>query len=186
MASPLVRSIVVKSTVTLPVAGTVGTFTPFINTNNVIGVKSGRTAAAGGCDVMAMTFRQGSTTRVLYVVILGQRGGNLLGPAGDAALALADSAVGHQLSLVFPSAERVATIGWASHVTPVQLAQRHEIWWWAAQGPLSLSVALKHFTSTIRRGQLVGWLVVRGPATYRFALVAGATVSAPTLWQRLR
>ncbi len=93
MESPLVRSIVIQSEVTLPVAGTLGTFTPYVGIDHVIGVKSGRTDAAGGCDVMAMTFVQGGQTRIIYAVVLGQRGGALLGPAGDAALALSESAI---------------------------------------------------------------------------------------------
>ena len=47
MKSPLVRAIVDQTSVTLPVAGTVSSFTPFVGVDNVIGVKSGRTAAAG-------------------------------------------------------------------------------------------------------------------------------------------
>jgi hypothetical protein len=79
MKSPLVRSIVDQPSVTLPDAGTVDSFTPYVGTDNVIGVKSGRTVAAGGCDVMAMTFKFGATTRTLYAVVLGQEGGDLLG-----------------------------------------------------------------------------------------------------------
>src|ERR1019366_2573588 len=64
MKSVLVRSIVIQPSVTLPVAGTVASFTPYVGIDNVIGVKSGRTAEAGGCDVMAMTFPEGSSTKV--------------------------------------------------------------------------------------------------------------------------
>ena len=60
---------------TLPFAGTEPSFTPDVGIDNVIGVKSGRTQAAGGCDVMAMTFHDGSTTHVAYAVVLGQHGG---------------------------------------------------------------------------------------------------------------
>ncbi len=186
MKSPLVRSIVIMPSVTLPVAGTVNSFTPFVGTDNVIGVKSGRTDAAGGCDVMAMTFQQGTSTRVLYAVVLGQRGGNLLAPAGDAALALATSAVANQLDRVFAKGSIVATVGWGSEVVPVALAHERQVFWWAAEKRLPLSLQMKHLTTTVRRGELVGWLVVRGLSTHRFALVAQGTVSPPSLWQRLR
>ena len=61
MKSPLVRSIVDQTSVTLPFAGVEDSFTPDVGIDNVIGVKSGRTLAAGGCDVMAMTFQDGTT-----------------------------------------------------------------------------------------------------------------------------
>ncbi|NNN03911.1 MAG: D-alanyl-D-alanine carboxypeptidase, partial [Acidimicrobiaceae bacterium] len=48
MGYPLVRAIVDQSSVTLPVAGTLSTYTPFVGVDHVIGVKSGRTNAAGG------------------------------------------------------------------------------------------------------------------------------------------
>ncbi len=93
MTSALVRSIVIQTSVVLPVGGVENSFTPDVGMDDVIGVKSGRTLAAGGCDVMAVTFQDGDATRVLYAVVLGQQGGDLLTPAGEAALALADSAV---------------------------------------------------------------------------------------------
>ncbi len=99
MKSPLVRSIVAQTSVTLPVAGTVGSYTPYVGVDHVIGVKSGRTLAAGGCDVMAMQFLDGAQLHTAYAVVLDQRGGNLLGPAGDAALALAQSAVAGERTL---------------------------------------------------------------------------------------
>ncbi|MEI6855598.1 MAG: hypothetical protein WCK12_05895, partial [Acidimicrobiaceae bacterium] len=40
MQSPLVRSIVTQSSVVLPVAGKVNSYTPYVGTNDVIGVKS--------------------------------------------------------------------------------------------------------------------------------------------------
>lgn len=186
MASPLVRSIVIQTEVTLPVAGTLGTFTPYVGIDHVIGVKSGRTDAAGGCDVMAMTFVQGGQTRVIYAVVLGQRGGDLLGPAGDAALALSNSALANRLDHVFVRQSRVGRIGWGTHQSDVVLAKRSDAYWWASQGHLSIHVVTGHFSGSIRRGQRVGWLVVRGLRTQRLELVARRSVYAPSIWQRLR
>ena len=59
MTSALVRSIVIQTSVVLPVGGVENSFTPDVGMDNVIGVKSGRTLAAGGCDVMAVTFQDG-------------------------------------------------------------------------------------------------------------------------------
>ena len=186
MQSPLVRAIVGQPSVTLPVAGTVGSYTPFVGTDNVIGVKSGRTSAAGGCDVMAMTFAQGSSSEVLYSVVLGQRGGDLLGPAGDAALALARSALGLEHHVVLPQGAPVATVGWGAHVVRVGPERTQHLWWWSRTGALALTVHLFRITHAVHRGEVVGWLVVRGITTGRVALTASASLTAPTLWQRLR
>jgi D-alanyl-D-alanine carboxypeptidase (penicillin-binding protein 5/6) len=185
MKSALVRSIVAQTSVTLPVAGTLGTFTPYLGTDDVIGVKSGRTTAAGGCDVMAMTFRQGTSTRVLYAVVLAQRGGDLLGPAGDAALALADSALDNERQHYF-STSAVGTLGWGAHAVKFALARSHVVSWWSTRTSLKVSLRMKRFTTEIRRGEFVGWLVVHGTKSYRFALRAQGTASPPSLWQRLR
>ena len=186
MRSPLVRSLVMLPSVTLPIAGTVNSYTPYVGSDNVIGVKSGRTLAAGGCDVMAMTFPRGASNGVLYAIVLGQRGGDLLGPAGTAALALADSALRLQHRVVLGRGSVVAHVGWGSQRTAVVLTASHTVSWWSAQGTLPVSVQLRRFTSTIHRGDEVGWLVVRGVSVQRFALSAQSTVSPPTLWQRLR
>ena len=186
MKSPLIRSIVLMPSITLPVAGTVTSFTPFIGTDNVIGVKSGRTDAAGGCDVMAMTFKEGASTRVLYAVVLGQRGGNLLGPAGIAAFNLATSARANELDHYFVKGARFATLGWGSDRAAVGLRSGQHVWWWAGAKRLPLTLVMKRPSTSVRRGQLVGWLVVHGATTHRFALVAERTVSPPSLWQRLR
>jgi len=186
MASPVVRSIVIQPTVTLPVAGTLNTFTPYVGVDHVIGVKSGRTDAAGGCDAMAMTFDQGGQTQIIYAVVLGQRGGDLLGPAGDAALALSNSALANRLDHVFVRDSAVGRIGWGVRQSEVVLARGGDVYWWASQGHLSVHFMIKHLSGDIRRGQLVGWMVVHGVRTQRFELVARRAVSAPSIWQRLR
>ncbi|HUY17078.1 MAG TPA: hypothetical protein VMV11_05905 [Acidimicrobiales bacterium] len=186
MKSPLVRSIVVQPSVTLPVAGTVASFTPYVGVDNVIGVKSGRTTEAGGCDVMALTFRDGTSTKVLYAVVLGQRGGDLLGPAGAAALALANSAVASQLHHTFVKGRAIGEIAYAGRRVGFGLTRQREVWWWPAQQALSVSVHVRRFTSSIRRGEVVGFLTVKGVKTQTFTLRALGDLSPPTLLERLR
>lgn len=184
MKSPLVRGIVDQVNVNLPVAGIVSSFTPYVGEDNVVGVKSGRTVAAGGCDVMAMTFQQGGHTHIVYTVVLGQRGGDLLGPAGAAALALSTSALANRVVLKFTAGRTLGWVGWGSHVAPYAVASDHQVWWWAQRSKVPLVAHFKVFTRTIRRGDVVGWLDVPG-LTHRLKLVARRTASPPTLWQRV-
>jgi D-alanyl-D-alanine carboxypeptidase (penicillin-binding protein 5/6) len=88
---PIVDQIVALTHVTLPFNGVVESYTPLIGVANVVGVKSGFTNLAGGCEVMAVKVTIGANTFLTYAVVLGQRGWNALNVAGDAALALSRS-----------------------------------------------------------------------------------------------
>ena len=187
MKSPLVRAIVDQPSVTLPEAGTVNSFTPYVGTDNVIGVKSGRTAQAGGCDVMAMTFEQGSTTQTLYAVVLGQEGGDLLGPAGDAALALANSALATTFPR-YPTSLRVVvrgSVGWGASRATFKVYERFAIRWADRRRTVPVTLTMDRLTGPIRREQIVGWLEIHSPTPRRIALVARSGASPPTLWQRI-
>lgn len=188
MRSPLIRSIVDQASVTLPVAGTVESFTPYVGTNNVIGVKSGRTSEAGGCDVLAMTFRLGSKTKTLYAVVLGQEGGNLLGPAGSAALSLARSALESQLphSHEFLHTKSLGNIGWGARRVSFGVSANSQVSWSHSQRILRVSLQMKRLKSAIHQGETVGWLIVHAATTRRLALTAQGNASPLSLWQRLR
>jgi D-alanyl-D-alanine carboxypeptidase (penicillin-binding protein 5/6) len=186
MRSPLVRSIVIQPSITLPDAGTVTSFTPYVGVDNVIGVKSGRTVQAGGCDVMAMTFVEGGTTHVLYSVVLGQEGGDLLGPAGDAALALAKSAAADRVHYTIEKDRALGEISWGDRHVAIGVTSSHELWWWPARGRLSVRLRVRTFTSPIRRHEIVGVLDVRGAVRASFTLRALGPLSPPTLLERLR
>ena len=90
-AEPIVRAIVTLPEVALPGAGVVSSYTPFVGEGGVIGVKSGFTGAAGGCDVMAINFVVGTQMVTAYAVVLGDHGPNPIVGSGVAALALARS-----------------------------------------------------------------------------------------------
>lgn len=87
-AEPIVDQIVTLTHVSLPDNGVVISYTPLVGTANVVGVKSGFTNAAGGCDVMAVKVTIGANTFLTYAVVLGEHGSDVLGKAGSAALAL--------------------------------------------------------------------------------------------------
>jgi serine-type D-Ala-D-Ala carboxypeptidase (penicillin-binding protein 5/6) len=185
MQSPLVRSIVIQPSVTLPFAGNEPSFTPYVGIDNVIGVKSGRTQEAGGCDAMAMTFQDGSVTHVAFVVVLGQRGGDLLTPAGNAALALADSAVAGRVHYTLLAGRALGEIAYPSVRVGYGLTSSHELWWWPAQR-IYVRVHTRRFSGTVRRGEVVGTLVLSGAVSHTYVLRAFGDLSPPSLLQRLR
>lgn len=186
MRSPLVRAIVDQSSVTLPVAGTVGSYTPYVGIDNVVGVKSGRTDAAGGCDVMAMTFTLHGQTQLAYAVVLGARGGDLLGPAGDAALALEQSVLNSQTSLDLGAGAVVGTLGWGNRRANVVVSSPLALVWFTALHSANIAVTIDTERHAVVPGQVVGWLSVNEGTTHRVALTVARRVSPPSLFERLR
>lgn len=184
MRSPLVRTIVDQTEVDLPVVGFVNTFTPLVGINDVVGVKSGRTTAAGGCDVMAVAYRLNGRRHLIYAVVLGQRVGNVLVDAGDAAYALATSAEASQADVVFAKGDVLGTIGFGADVVPFGLARSSPVYWWDQHNYHPLQLRLRHLGDTIHRGEVVGWIEVHG-VEKPVPLVALRSVAAPTLWHRI-
>ena len=118
VSEPIVRSIVALTQVALPVAGVVGSYTPLIGNYGVIGVKSGFTNPAGGCDVMAINVVFHRIVVTTYAVVLGQHGSNPLALAGEAALALSRSLRSSLAYVVTSSGDQVRWIGWLGDVVP--------------------------------------------------------------------
>jgi D-alanyl-D-alanine carboxypeptidase (penicillin-binding protein 5/6) len=186
MQSAEVRAIVDQSSVTLPVAGTLGSYTPYVGLDNVVGVKSGRTDAAGGCDVMAMTFTVDGTTELAYAVVLGARGGDLLGPAGDEALALEQSVLRSEKSLWIPAGTVVGTLGWDNQRVKVVVKDHLELSWFTALHAANVKLHIDAETKPVQPGEVVGWLNVNEGVGYRVPLTVKHRVAALSLFQRLR
>ncbi len=91
MTSPAFASLVNRTSITLPVAGTITSYTPLIGVQGVIGVKSGFTSQAGGCDVVAVVRRSHRLPVLILGAVVGQQGPNVLNLAGTQALALANA-----------------------------------------------------------------------------------------------
>ena len=188
MQYSLVRHIVSQPSVTLPVAGTLSTYTPLLGVDHVVGVKSGRTSAAGGTDVLAMRFALTSTTSALaYAVVLGAQGGDLITPAGDDALRLAQQALSGQRSLRLRTGTPLATYGWpGSTTTFVTSAPLSFTYWpqWSSSWPI-LGIALASRTRALSAHSTVGELLA--PLTReRVGLLSTSAVTPPSWWQRLR
>jgi D-alanyl-D-alanine carboxypeptidase (penicillin-binding protein 5/6) len=93
MRLPVFASIVATPSVTLPVAGTVHSTNRLLGYNGFAGVKTGSTAAAGGCFAFrAIRWIDGKRTTITGVV-LGQPG---LGAAFATADAMVDRITGHR------------------------------------------------------------------------------------------
>lgn len=185
MQWPVVANIVQQTTVTLPGAGTVGTYTPLLGVNGVVGIKSGRTSQAGGCDALALRRTVNGTTFLTFAVVLSQHGGDVLAAAGNAAYALADSAAAQVVGRTWVKGQRVGSVGWPGFSQPLVVGTTVSALWLASQsesatyGPLAPAT---HYA----KGDVVGTLILSGPAPRVVSLVAGGDVSPPSWWERLR
>jgi D-alanyl-D-alanine carboxypeptidase (penicillin-binding protein 5/6) len=107
---------IVDQIVALPYNGVVQSYTPLIGQHGVVGVKSGFTDPAGGCDVMAVRVTVAGETFNTYAVVLGQQSSNPLGLAGNVALALSRSLRSSIRSVRTPSGVKVEWTGPAADV----------------------------------------------------------------------
>jgi serine-type D-Ala-D-Ala carboxypeptidase (penicillin-binding protein 5/6) len=109
MAEPTFRAIVSMSSVTLPVAGLLHSYTPFVGTNGVIGVKSGFTSQAGGCDILAIEPTVGGQQLLVLAAVTGEKTGAVLAEAGLQALHVATVAASSLVAV--PLAPGGAAVG---------------------------------------------------------------------------
>jgi serine-type D-Ala-D-Ala carboxypeptidase (penicillin-binding protein 5/6) len=94
MRVPVFASIVATPSATLPVAGTVHNTNALLGYNGFVGVKTGSTAAAGGCFAFrAIRWIDGKRTTITGVV-LGQPGHNKVAAGLEAAEATVDRIAG--------------------------------------------------------------------------------------------
>jgi D-alanyl-D-alanine carboxypeptidase (penicillin-binding protein 5/6) len=96
MRLPVFASIVATASATLPVAGTVHNTNTLLGHDGFVGVKTGSTAAAGGCFAFrAIRLIDGKRTTITGVV-LGQPGHDRIAAGLAAANAVVDRIAGHR------------------------------------------------------------------------------------------
>jgi serine-type D-Ala-D-Ala carboxypeptidase (penicillin-binding protein 5/6) len=187
MTDPVFAALVQQSSITLPVAGTISTYTPLLGVDGVIGVKSGFTTAAGGCDVLAVERPVHGVPTLLLAAVTGQQGPAVLAQAGLHGLALVSAmtplvgatAVLHQGAVVAHVSEAGKTVS-AQGAAPVSL-----LTWPGAKATMVFHPD-RHLTDRARRGAVVGSVDVSmgtQHATVRVRLQQD--VPQPTMAQRL-
>ena len=97
LRDPTFASIVTMSSVSLPLGGVEGSYTPLLpgepgGNPAVVGVKSGFTDAAGGGDVLALKQNVGGHSVIVLAAVTGQETADVLATAGLAAFILAQAA----------------------------------------------------------------------------------------------
>ena len=180
MANPTFASIVRKTSVTLPVAGTISTYTPLLGLQGVIGVKSGYTTAAGGCDVLAVERTVHGQPVLLLAAVTGQTGAQVLAQAGLHGLALVD-AVAPLIGTtpVLHEGQLVAHVSEAGRTVDARAAASVSVLTWPGVQATSVFRPVHHLTDQARAVPASGTVVVTlGTPARRRAGAAAAGRSA--------
>jgi len=161
MANPTVASIVRTTSVTLPLAGTLSTYTPLIGLQGIIGVKSGYTSAAGGCDVLAVVRTVHGRPVLLLAAVTGQTGVAVLAQAGLHGLALVD-AVAPLIGTtpVVNEGQLAARVHSAGRTVDARAAASASVLTWPGVRATPVFRPVHHLTDQARRGARVGTVEV--------------------------
>jgi D-alanyl-D-alanine carboxypeptidase len=190
MANPTFAQIVRMRSVWLPVAGVVTTYTPYLGQGGVIGVKTGYTSQAGGCDVMAYRDAVGRHDVLVVAVVLGQTSKVRpdLVAAGRAALVLAAGTARHLKGFVVTLAHHdYGTLGWPDRKVHLTALSTVDLPTFTAS-PTSIVIEEGRWSkSGAPRGDVVALVMVTsGAVTEDVELVTSSTLRRPSLWERLR
>ncbi len=164
LEDPTFASIVRMTSVTLPVAGTISTYTPLLGFLGVDGVKSGFTTAAGGCDVLSVTRTVRGHSVLILAAVTGQTGvnqPNVLDAAGSAALVLANAVTtAIRSTTVVQSGAVVAHAAAAGHTVDVVAQSPISLLTWPGVQVTQAVVVTRRVRAGAKRGTLVGSVVV--------------------------
>jgi D-alanyl-D-alanine carboxypeptidase (penicillin-binding protein 5/6) len=188
VANPVFDQIVDMPTVTLPVGGTVPTYTPLLGVDGVVGVKSGFTSAAGGCDVLALLESVHGTPVVVLAAVVGNRvGTDVITGAGLEALSIARPAMSSVQSVdLAPRGTRLAVATASGHTVSVVARSDLSVLAWPGQ---RITASL-HVARRPRAGAPAGWAIgtvtVRaGPEKLQVAVRIAKHLPSPTFLQRV-
>jgi serine-type D-Ala-D-Ala carboxypeptidase (penicillin-binding protein 5/6) len=187
MDNPTFSSIVQMSSVTLPLAGTISTFTPLLGFQGVIGVKSGFTTVAGGCDVLAVVRRVHGLPVLILAAVTGQVGPNVLDLAGFHALAIANTVgTGIGQTEVIHRGDVVAHVSVDGHTVDATATKSATFLTWAGVTPRRVLVTTRALTPGAKRGVTVGNVeVALGSQHADIPVILHSPLPRETLLQRL-
>ncbi|HSS11858.1 MAG TPA: hypothetical protein VLL25_18360 [Acidimicrobiales bacterium] len=188
MADPAFAGMVAQPSVQLPLAGTLVNFNSLVGHDGVVGVKTGASAAAGGCLSVAAQRTVGGRPEVVYAVVLGQGGAMPIQQALLAGKVLVDAAGSAVKSAtVLPAGKPVAMVKvpWGHPMTAVT-ASDVELPAWSGL-PVTLRFQPVRLGQTSPAGGTIGTLLVTvSHEQMQVAVRLTGPISPPSLSWRLR
>jgi len=187
MTNPVVASIVSHTSITLPIAGTISTYTPLLGLQGIIGVKSGYTTAAGGCDVLGVVREVHGRPVLLLAAVTGQTGVAVLAQAGLHGLALVN-AVAPLIGTtpVMRDGQLIAHVSEAGRTVGAGAGASASLLTWPGVTATRAFRPERQLTDQARRGARVGTVeVTLGLQRVAIPVRLQQDVPRRSLWQRL-
>jgi serine-type D-Ala-D-Ala carboxypeptidase (penicillin-binding protein 5/6) len=187
MADPVFAGFVKMPSITLPVAGTISTYTPLLGIQGIIGVKSGFTSVAGGCDVLAVYRTVHGHSVLIITAVTGQNGPNVLGLAGLAALNLANvTATAINATPLVHTGEVVAHVTAAGQTVNAAAQSTGEVLSWPGVTAKRTLVTTHPVRQGAPRGTRIGSVIMElGTQRVEVPLLLTANVPKESVFQRL-
>ncbi len=187
MKLPAFADVVAQPVVTLPGAGLLANYVSLVGMDGVVGVKSGFTAAAQGCVVLAARRYVGSTPVMVIAAVTGQKGYDALGRAQAEALAEIDAAARGLASVpVIAPGDTVGKVEvvWSKNAPLVSTTAAATVMAWPGQ-TVHLQARTRHLRY-VKRGAPVGSIEVQlGEQHTNVPLEVDGSLEGPSLWWRL-
>lgn len=183
MAYDFAREAVSHREVAIPVAGVVHSYTPFVGTHGVIGVKSGRTGSAGGCVVLAIRQKIDGQTVVVYSAAFSQFGGDVLAKAGTAGVSLGTDALAHLQIDELRVGQHVGSVTWGSTRASLVVLRTTPIVNWRGQRQFVHFHVVARPQQQWRRGAVIARVSVDG-VPYA-DLGVSTDVGTPSFWKAI-
>jgi len=187
MSVPTFAAIVDESAAELPGVGRVANFNGLVGSGGYVGVKTGSDRAAGGCLVFAKQVTVAGRRLLVLGVVLGQVEGSLIKAALAAGERLGDSAAaGLHVETVFPAGTRVlsASSSDGRRTTAVTAGALRQLGWDGLRLPVG--VVVRPAMTSLRAGEAMATVTVRGASNGTTSAVATRSVAGPSLGWRLR
>jgi serine-type D-Ala-D-Ala carboxypeptidase (penicillin-binding protein 5/6) len=187
MRVPAFAEIVDERSAVLPVVGRVANYNGLVGHDGYVGVKTGSDTAAGGCLVFAKRVSAVGRRLTVLGVVLGQRGGSLIGAALASARRLGDSAASAvRAETVLPSGTSVLSASTADgrRVTATTAATLREVGWGGLAVPVQ--VVLRRGLPRPQAGERMATVAVLGSSAVSTGALATRSLGTPSLGWRLR
>jgi serine-type D-Ala-D-Ala carboxypeptidase (penicillin-binding protein 5/6) len=186
MDEPAFAAIVDEPAAELPVVGMIANYNSLVGADGYVGVKTGSDPAAGGCLVFAKDVTIGGRRLTVLGAVLGQREGAWIEAALVSAQRLGDSvAAALRVETVLPSGTSVLTASNADgrRISAATASALRVIGWGGLTLPVQLRV--RPAARSLRAGELVATVLVRGANGARTGVVARHSLGGPSFGWRL-
>ncbi len=184
MQDPVIASIVVQQSATIPVAGEIHNTNRLLTDTSVVGIKTGTTDEAGACLLFASKYSIDKDHEVTIVgVIMGSTNANTLFPAAKALIANASKGFG--ATTLRPAGAVIASVNavWGSK-TAIVTKDPLIVYGWKGTSVQSVPT-ITDLTAPKPAGTVVGSLAASGQPDVKTDLILQDDLTAPTAQWRL-